>query len=169
MSFAFFDRENKPEAVSASCRQSLRVIEWLAENGQWDAGRLFTVNVPLKEEVETQKVVWTKVLQNAWTGSSCFEETPGVVEDPQTEEAELRKQESKEGGVEKGSSEDDRDGDLWKPHHFKWAPKFKDVFQSVQDAGPGSDGWAVKEGQTSITALRANFEHINGFSGEVKL
>ena len=43
------------------------------------------------------------------------------------------------------------------------------MYESVQKAGPGSDGWAVKEGQTSVTALRANFMHADGPEGELKL
>ena len=32
--------------------------------------------------------------------------------------------------------------------HFKWAPRFTDVYKSVEQAPPGNDGWAVKEGFT---------------------
>jgi tubulin--tyrosine ligase len=38
-----------------------------------------------------------------------------------------------------------------RPHthkHFKWSPRFTDVYQSVEEAPPGNDGWAVKEGLT---------------------
>lgn len=167
LSFAFFDRINDPQVVAQSCRQSVRVVDWLAKHGEWDAGRLFTVNVPVKDGVEKREVLWTKMLQNAWTGGSCFEELVGQgVDDPATEEAELRRQESSEGAPKPDAG---ANGDKWKPQHFKWAPKFKDVYDSVQRAGPGYDGWAVKEGQTSITALRANFMHIEGYSGEIKL
>ncbi|KAJ9618882.1 hypothetical protein H2203_008698 [Taxawa tesnikishii (nom. ined.)] len=150
LSFAFFDRENDPQVVAGSCRQSVKVIEWLAKHGEWDDGRVFSVNVP-----------------NSWGSKSCFEEMPRTVEDPETEEAELRRQESQEdsSGNRTGGGKDEK----WKPHHFKWAPKFQGVHDSVFKAGPGSDGWAVKEGQTSVTALRANFMHIDGFAGDIKL
>lgn len=168
LSFAFFDRLNDPAIVAQSCRQSVKVVEWLAKNGQWDAGRVFTVNVPVKDGVEKQPTVWTKMLQNEWSSGSCFEEMSGGVSDPEAEEAQLRRQES--NGGESGGAEGQNDaGEGWKSRHFKWAPKFKDVYESVEKAGPGSDGWAVKEGQTSITAIRANFMHIDGFQGEVKL
>lgn len=170
LSFAFFDRLNDPAIVAQSCRQSVKVVEWLAKNGQWDAGRVFTVNVPVKDGVEKQPTVWTKMLQNEWSSGSCFEEMSGGVSDAATEEAHLRRQESKDdesGRAEGESGAGEQDG--WKSRHFKWAPKFKDVYDSVEKAGPGSDGWAVKEGQTSITALRANFMHIDDFHGEVKL
>jgi broad specificity polyphosphatase/5'/3'-nucleotidase SurE len=53
--------------------------------------------------------------------------------------------------------------------HFKWTPKFKDVYDSVEKAGPGNDGWVVKEGMISVTPLQANFMHVPGYEGEVKL
>jgi tubulin--tyrosine ligase len=53
--------------------------------------------------------------------------------------------------------------------HFKWAPRFADVMESSKKAGPGYDGWAVMEGETSVTSLRANFEQPGGFEGELKL
>lgn len=169
LSFAFFDKLNDPEIVAQSCRQSVKVIEWLMGNVEWDAGRVFTVNVPVKDGVETQPIMWTKMLQNQWSSDSCFEEMPDAVEDAETEEEHLRRQESgagKEGSGGNGKQESD---EPWKARHYKWAPKFKDVFDSVLKGGPGSDGWAVKEGQTSVTALRANFMHVEGFHGEIKL
>ena len=82
------------------------------------------------------------------------------------EEAKLRRQESNEG-IESGTATPLNNKF---PHrHFKWAPRFTDVYESVLKAGPGSDGWAVKEGETSITAIKANFMHVEGFEGEVKL
>lgn len=57
VSFAFFDRLNDPEIVAQSCRHSVKVVEWLAKNGEWDAGRVFTVNVPVKDGVESQPTV----------------------------------------------------------------------------------------------------------------
>lgn len=88
------------------------------------------------------------------------------MDDASTEEAKLRKQ---EGRVEGGSGSETPNGGKWAHRHFKWAPRFMDVHESVKKAGPGYDGWAVLEGETSVTSLRANFEHAGGFEGELKL
>ena len=53
--------------------------------------------------------------------------------------------------------------------HFRWSPRFRDVYESVERAPPGNDGWVVKEGFVSVTPLRANFMHADGFEGEVEL
>jgi tubulin--tyrosine ligase len=168
ISFAFFDRLNDPKIVAQSCRQGVRVIEYLAKQ-QWDAGRVYTVNVPVKDGVEKQPVVWTEMLQNQWSSSSCFDETAGVVEDADAEETKLRKQESKGGENPSQGQTDTQEDSKWEPRHYKWAPKFKDVYESVERAGPGNDGWAVQQGQTSVTALKANFSHVPGYKGEIKL
>lgn len=74
------------------------------------------------------------------------------------------------GNSELAIEDDDEKKHLRYKHvHFKWAPRFKDVYESVEKAPPGNDGWAVKEGYVSVTPLRANFMHVDGFEGEFKL
>lgn len=170
LSFAFFDRKNDPEIVAESCKQGVRVCEYLAKSAPWDAAQLYSVNVPVKKGVLNSTVRWTKMLQNQWKQGACFQELPSgaTVDDPASEEAELRRQESRE----EGDGEDSgavTPANKWRHRHFKWAPRFTDVYESVEKNGPGSDGWAVKAGETSITALKANFAHAEGFEGEVKL
>jgi tubulin--tyrosine ligase len=43
LSFAFFDRSNPADVVDESCRQSLRICEWLAKNANWDNATLYSV------------------------------------------------------------------------------------------------------------------------------
>jgi hypothetical protein len=111
------------------------------------------------------------MLQNQWKQGACFQEitSSGSVDDPASEETRLRTQESRGGAQEAESGGSGAPANKWAKRHFKWAPRFTDVYESVEKNGPGSDGWAVKEGQTSITALKANFMHAEGFEGEVKL
>lgn len=167
LSFAFFDRRNEQDIVNESCAQAVRVCEGLMKHASWKPAELYSVNVPVKRGVLQRKVVWTKMLQNQWKKGACFQEVRSgdVVDDPASEEAKLRRQESGDGGEGTGTPM----RDAWKHRHFKWAPRFTDVYESVSQAGPGSDGWAVKEGETSVTALRANFSHVEGLEGEVKL
>lgn len=197
LSFAFFDRANAAEVVEESCRQGWRVCEWLARRGDgsgegdgevgWGQGRLYSVNVPLVKGCLGARTVWTRMLQNEWRQGACFQEVraeagAGAVGDAETEEARLRGQ---EGGKAEAGGSGGRSGaggmgaaaatpaaggkEMWPQRHFKWAPRFTDVYESVLRAGPGSDGWAVKEGETSITAIKANYMHAGPFEGEVKL
>jgi 5'/3'-nucleotidase SurE len=174
LSFAFYDRTNLPDVVAESCRQAVRVCEYLATNAIFDQGRLYSVNVPVKKGVSEQRVVWTRMLQNQWKKGACFEEveSASMVHGPDAEEASIRRRESDAGAEQNGEGGEGAAtpvGTEWRQRHFKWAPRFTDVFESVERAGPGSDGWTVKQGETSVTALRANFMHVEGVEGEVKL
>jgi tubulin---tyrosine ligase len=165
LSYAFFDRENRPAVIREASEHAVRVVERLAADGKywadWEAEEgvssrefggllaphVYSVNVPLREGVSKEKVLWTEMLQNRWTGGSCFQEVAvpeGEDEGPEEIEEEIRDQEA-DGNVE---------GKLERKHvrhvhqHYRWAPKFKDVYQSVERSKPGNDGWAVREGYT---------------------
>lgn len=147
LSFAFFSRNHDPVVIEEACRHSVRVIEALWK--QWPADKsvdLYSVNIPLVEGVEGHKTVFTKMLQNYWGDSSCFEEVEGSIGDEEEEEERIREGAGGEMAPNGGNGEDRKNGLSHK--HFKWAPKFGDVYKSVEQSGPGSDGWEVKEGNT---------------------
>lgn len=188
ISFAFYSHHHEPDSITAASRQGLRVVEHLFAN--WGAGvDLYSVNIPLVPDVESRKVLYTYMLPNYWaSGSSSFKEV--IVEDeedPAEHEMDIRESE--------GIGGDDVVGEIRHKHkHFKWAPKFSDVFESVEESEPGNDGWAIEQRYTrygkqasdfdlhsletndanhcsgnSVTPLKANFMHVNGFGGELKL
>jgi 5'/3'-nucleotidase SurE len=150
LSFAFFNRNHEPAIIEAACRHAVRVVDAVWK--QWPTDGtvdLYSVNIPLVEEVEKNKTLWTGILQNYWKHGSCFEVVEPEVGDKDIEEERIREGidgELAAGGGAKSPS--DRGTGGHKHKNFKWAPKFQDVYQSVEDAGPGSDGWAVKEKQT---------------------
>ncbi|KAL2755928.1 hypothetical protein ACRALDRAFT_1011429, partial [Sodiomyces alcalophilus JCM 7366] len=154
LSFAFFTRNHDPVVIEGAARHGVRVIEKLYAD--WPADRsldLYSVNVPLVEGVEKNKTIWAKVLQNYWREGSCFEEVVGgSAPDGDAEEERIR--EGAEGEVQGGVV-----ADLQGSRYFKWSPKFGEVYKSVEEAGPGNDGWIVQEGHTSVTPLKANFWH----------
>lgn len=167
LSFAFFERNTAPDIVQEACKHSVKVCQHLRDRAEWGDGRLYSVNVPLKSGVSAARTLWTTMLQNEWRKGACFTELPpsSAVDDAGSEEARLRRQESNDG---EGTSTP-KLGQQWRHRHFKWAPRFTDVYEAVQTAGPGSDGWAVKEGETSVTAIKANFAHAGPQEGEITL
>ncbi|KAL5119861.1 hypothetical protein ACEQ8H_002222 [Pleosporales sp. CAS-2024a] len=186
LSYAFFDRNHDASIISDASELSAKLIQHLYDN--WDANaHLYSVNVPLVEKVGERKVLWTDMLQNRWRSGSCFQvvEVPSEADDsPSDIEAQIRKQEEKLGkkelrsnsqGVLASGTNSGADTPTGQPHmrythkHFKWAPSFKDVYESVEESEPGNDGWAVAQGFTSVTPLRANFMHVGGHEGEIKL
>ncbi|KAI0178606.1 sure-like protein [Hypoxylon sp. FL1284] len=177
LSYAFFSRNHDPAIIDGAARHSVRVIEKLYAG--WPADKsidLYSVNVPLIEGVEDRKTLWTDMLQNYWgENGACFEEVEGSIGDEDEEEERIR--EGEESGTSTGvgsgeGGEAAQESQTRYPHrHFKWAPKFTDVHKSVEESSPGNDGWAVKEGFTSVTPMKASFfnaaTHLHG--GELKL
>lgn len=144
LSYAFFSRNHDPEIIAGASKLSVRLIEYLYANWGKEVD-LYTVNVPLVENVDTRKVMWTNMLQNYWENSSCFQEVVDEEGDAEEEEQKIR---DGEGSGEDESQEQGMEGGGHKHKHFKWAPRFTDVYKSVEEAPPGNDGWAVKEGFT---------------------
>lgn len=184
LSYAFFDRNHDAIIIAEASELSAKLIQHLYDN--WDANtHLYTVNVPLVEKVGERKILWTNMLQNRWKSGSCFQvidDVPPELDDsPSDIENQIRKQEEKLGKIElRSNSNVNVDSGRATPtqnhvrythKHFKWAPSFKDVYESVEGSEPGNDGWAVAQGYTSVTPLRANFMHAPGgrFEGEIKL
>jgi 5'/3'-nucleotidase SurE len=186
LSYAFFDRNHDPDIITGASDLAVRLIEHLYKN--WDSNaHLYSVNIPLVEKVGERKILYTDMLQNGWTSGSCFQviDAPPCGADEGADEAEvaLRRAEEKQGRKEmhmgKGGASANASGTAtpvdqahirYTHKHFKWSPVFKDVYKSVEDSEPGNDGWAVAQGFTSVTPLRANFMHVGGSTGkEIKL
>ena len=142
LSYAFFSRNHDPTIIAGASRLSVKLIEYLYANWGKEVD-LYSVNVPLVDGVENKKVMWTSMLQNYWGPGSCFQEVDDEEGNAEEEENRIREgdgQETQNGtSLQVGRHEH---------KHFKWAPRFTDVYKSVEEAGPGNDGWAVKEGFT---------------------
>ncbi|PHH59812.1 hypothetical protein CDD81_2551 [Ophiocordyceps australis] len=165
LSFAFFSRNHDPVVIEAACRHSIRVIDALCRRWPSDGSvDLYSVNVPLVEDVESRRTLYTDMLQNYWRGDSCFQEIDGETGDATQEEARIREGPAGEaqGARPAGGNglNGPRAGHTHK--HFKWAPRLTDVFQSVQESAPGNDGRTVMDGDTSVTPLKCNFAQAQG-------
>jgi tubulin---tyrosine ligase len=180
LSYAFDSREHDPEIIAAASKVSQRLIEKLVEDWPEDV-HLYSVNVPLQKNVAEAKIMYTEMLQNKWTSGSSFDE---VEVDEEVDSAEQEK-EIREGERNGPIGEARAPVPRRKQKKFKWAPRFTDVHESIREADPGNDGWAVKEGIvrfvlrsrnvrtqadfSSVTALKANFWHVPNIKGEIKL
>lgn len=141
LSYAFDSRIHDPIVIKEASERSVKLIEYLYSNWPEKDVDLYSINVPLRKGVSTTKIVYTSILQNQWSNGSSYEEV--MVDDP--DDPIEQEQSIREGG--EGSGHSALEGKAIHQHrHFKWAPKFKDVYESVARSGEGSDGWAVKEG-----------------------
>ena len=142
LSYAFFNRDHDPDVIASASRLSVRLIEHLHAAWPRDVD-VYSVNVPLVADVETHKVLYTNMLQNYWSMGSSFQEIDDTDDQPGavTGEEDIRRGEAGTAG----QTEDELPS---RHKHFRWAPKFSDVHQSVEASAPGNDGWAVKNGWT---------------------
>ncbi|EEP82489.1 conserved hypothetical protein [Uncinocarpus reesii 1704] len=164
LSFAFSSRHHDPVIIAEASKLSIRLIEHLYKN--WGDGvDLYSINVPLEPGVEHEKILYTPILNNRWKSGSCFE---AIDAEASGEGPDLQEQQLREGEMTRDESEKPT-GPQYRHRHFKWAPKFTDVYRSVDESEPGNDGWAVKMGYTSVTPLKANFMHLQGYTGEITL
>ncbi|KAK3945569.1 tubulin-tyrosine ligase [Diplogelasinospora grovesii] len=165
LSYAFFTRNHDRDIIAAASRQSVRVIEalWKAWPGDGSVD-LYSVNVPLLENLEHGKALYANMLQNYWGPGSCFTEIEGSTDGEEEEERIREEGETAAAAAAGGNGESEGGngkGGCHQHKHFKWSPRFTDVYKSVDDAPPGNDGWAVQHGHTSVTPLKANFWHPN--------
>ena len=166
ISFAFFTRQESPELIREASSLSIKVTDRLCES--WPDWKhtgvgaapqaaatshgpdLFSINVPLKEGVSNRPIKWTWMLDNKLNNGSMYKEIAS----------------SAETTASMGASSIER------PRSFRWAPSFADVWNTVEDSPPGNDGLVIREGCTSVTPLRTNFESLWGkehFVGDMKL
>ncbi|KAF3491517.1 TTL domain-containing protein [Arthroderma uncinatum] len=147
LSFAFSSRDHDPVVISEAANHSVRLIDYIYKN--WaDGVDLYSINVPLEPGVGSAKILYTHILDNRWSGS-CFEAIDAEMsgEDPGLQEYLLRQKE--EGSAANGEASGPSTA-RFQHKHFKWAPKFGDVYKSEQTSPPGNDGWAVRSGFTSL-------------------
>ncbi|RKF57928.1 putative tubulin--tyrosine ligase PBY1 [Erysiphe neolycopersici] len=165
ISYGFFSRDHDNEIINGASNLSLRLIEYLYKH--WDSNvDLYSINVPLIENVGEKKVLWTNILQNYWSQGSCFEE----IEDLEMEKLDNQNSQNESISLQPDKTLEEKNITRHQHKHFKWAPKFMDVNRSIEESPPGNDGWAVKNGFTSITPLKANFMHAAAKTeGELKL
>ena len=132
LSYAFFSRNHDPMVIGAATTLSVKLMEHLYQN--WEEGvDLYSINVPLVEGVEKNKIMFTDMLQNAWMSGSCFEQVDAdaATKDPEEHEREIRED---EGGADERQKHHHA---RFKHKHFKWAPRFQDVYESVARSPPG--------------------------------
>jgi 5'/3'-nucleotidase SurE len=150
LSYAFFSRNHDTAIIEKASRQGVRVIEALVRDWPADGSvDLYSVNIPLLEGLEEGKVLFTNMLQNYWDAGSCFTEVDGSVDGEEEDEERIREEEGElEEEAVDGSSGGGAKLACHTHKHFKWSPRFADVYKSVDEAPPGNDGWAVKVGHT---------------------
>lgn len=128
------------QILSEASLISVKIIEQLWE--KWNSNvQIYTVNVPLNENVKLgkTKIYHVPMMENQWGKSLYY------------------KQES--SNINEHS--DIVDGSVSNGVVFKWRPDFDVVHKAVDASTEFTDGKAIGQGHATITALRANFKHVD--------
>lgn len=141
LSYAYEKEPNVPaEWLVEASYLSVQIIERLWK--KWnDSVQIYTVNVPLNEDTKIGKtrVLHVPMMENQW-GKSLF---------------------VKSESVNPHDHKDIVDGSVSDGVVFKWRPDFDIVHKAVDASTEITDGKVVGQGHASITALRANFLHVD--------
>lgn len=141
LSYSYEIDPNVPgEWISEASLLSVKLIEELWS--KWhDNAHIYTVNVPLNENVKVgkTKIYHVPMMENKW-GTSLFYKDESTVPNEHVDIV--------DGSVSDGIV-------------FKWRPNFDIVHKAVDASTEFTDGKAIGQGHATITALRANFKHID--------
>ncbi|PYI18890.1 sure-like protein [Aspergillus violaceofuscus CBS 115571] len=132
-----------PVQITDACRHAVHLIKHLYHS--WDEGvELYSVNIPLRSAPSgDRKVMYTRIRPNRWLAASPFQ-----VVSPSGD-----------------ATEQNPDSSLL----LRWAPDLSDIHGSMDRTSDADDDWAVREGKTSVTPLKANFMHAVHCEGEIHL
>lgn len=144
IALSFASKDLQPtEIIAAAARHAARLISQLGVC--WPKSvELLNINIPMRADVENRPVLYSQSVSSYWSKRSLFSEVQ--VSD-------------------KNSSP--TNGHITKTKHFAWMPELSDIKLATRNSLPGTDMWTLEQGYSSVTPLRANFEHIEGFQGEV--
>lgn len=128
------------DILNEASLMSVKIIQQLWDN--WNSEvQIYTVNVPLNETIKVgeTKIYRVPMMENKW-GKSLF-----------------YRQES----TNTNEHSDIVDGSVSDGTIFKWRPDFDVVHKAVDASKEFTDGKAIGQGYATITALRANFKHVD--------
>lgn len=176
IAISFGSKDPQPSnIIFAAARLAVRVVGHLWRN--WDERvELYNINIPMREDVESQPVLYTRTLPYYWSRGCLYAEVGGK------KEVEKEKMNGFLNGVSNGDGHGHvndlheangvngvHENNVSKQRLFKWSADLSDMKKRLQESEEGTDAHTVLNGSTSVTALRANFWHVPGLSGPLDL
>ncbi|KAJ5084648.1 hypothetical protein NUU61_009227 [Penicillium alfredii] len=158
IAISFGSKDPQPAAIiAAAARLAVRVVNHLTRH--WDARvELYNINIPMREDVESRPVCYTRTLPYYWSRGCLYAET--AASDNTAPKALLNGDAATNGHAEAMHPTE---------RHFKWSADLSDMKKSLQASEEGTDAHTVLSGSTSVTALRANFWHVPDLDGPLEL
>jgi 5'/3'-nucleotidase SurE len=133
--------EQLPEVIQAAARLSARLIDHLYRN--WDERvELYNLNVPMRVDVESRPVRYTRALPSVWTKGSLYTEVhhpalvDGMTNIPNTP------QEVDATNITKPTPSKRR------VRQFQWSAELSDIKKCLTESAEGTDARTVLDGFT---------------------
>ncbi|OJJ70562.1 hypothetical protein ASPBRDRAFT_624956 [Aspergillus brasiliensis CBS 101740] len=176
IAISFGSKDEQPlDIIHAAARLATRVVNHLIQN--WDDQvELYNVNVPMRLDVESRPVMWTRTYPYYWARGYLYSEVSGEKAAPVgvnghgANGVEEKDEEQLTNGTTSSTSKTatpKSEGGGLKKRNFAWAAELSDMKKALQESPEGTDAHTVLSGCTSVTALRANFWHVPGLEGQL--
>ncbi|KAF7719886.1 Uncharacterized protein PECH_000951 [Penicillium ucsense] len=172
IAISFGSKDPQPgDVIGAAARHAVRVVDHLL--GHWDERvELYNINVPMRIDVETQPILYTRTLPYYWSRGCLYAEVEPQTRSEMADSSltngvhKEQREEAAEAGVNGVNGVEKQ---IRKKRHFKWSADLSDMKKRLQESEEGTDAHTVLNGSTSVTALRANFWHVPGLEGPLHL
>lgn len=142
------------DVIAAAARLAVKVVEHLSS--VWDERvELYNINIPMREDVESRPVLYTRTLPYYWSRGCLYAET-------EKEEEKKEKVNGTTNGVVtngvhhcngngNGNAEVNGNGHVHpkqQQRHFKWSADLSDMKKRLQNSEEGTDAHTVLNGST---------------------
>lgn len=190
--------------ISSASHLGIKIVEALVRD--WDAAPpstsssdtaaalkpdLYSINIPLGDDVLTRPVRWTWMLDNKWSTGSLYKnidqstgnvasksasgnttngtDTPVSEDSGNGSDLAARSGPTTTDGVQNvfhnGKHDGEGETEDYAAPMFRWSPQFANVWTTVEQSEPGNDGLVIRDRCTSVTPLKANFWGLWGERG----
>lgn len=139
--------EQQPEVIGAAARLAARLIGYLVRN--WDQRvELYNLNVPMRADVESRPIRYTRALPNVWTKGSLYAEVHSHSSLVNGTADVLNTQEGVEASDEKNVMPQQQQQNKRRVRQFKWSTELSDIKKSLAESDQGTDARTVLDGFT---------------------
>lgn len=162
IAISFGSKDAQPtDVISAAARHAVRVVDHLISH--WDERvELYNINIPMRIDVETEPVLYTRTLPYYWSRGCLYAETET---EPKTKKMGngaltngVHKEQRDETGVNGVNGVNGTNGvngvnghveaQSRKQRHFKWSADLSDMKKRLQESEEGTDAHTVLNGST---------------------
>ncbi|KAL4975103.1 survival protein sure-like phosphatase/nucleotidase [Aspergillus desertorum] len=183
---SFGSKDEQPmDIIEAAARLAVRIVHHLVEN--WDERvELYNLNIPMRLDVETRPVLYTRTLPYYWSRGYLYAEVDGhgaaaagavvkkampngITNGHGHQETEKEKVTDIETLSNGGPANGTNTTSSLKSRAFKWSAELTEMKKALQASEEGTDAHTVLNGSTSVTPLCANFWYVPGLEGPLHL